>query len=161
MAAQPRTWSGCSRGIATNSAGHKFVSLQKSNMRNYTLSLSVRILGWLMITQLSAMLLFVTHRQNLLSAVSIASLSKVVSPRCILQSFFRGHLETLSLLMLHSPPPQRCISSLRIVAVYNKTFLTAFLRICQDKALWYYIDLYFLQKGSSGIRSFVCSSALV
>lgn len=130
-------------------------------MGNYSLSLSVRILGWLMVTQLSATLLFVTHRQNLLSAVPIASFSKAVSPHCILQSFFRGLLETLSLLMIHSPPSQRCISSLRIVAVCNTTFLTVFLQICLDKALWYYINLYFVQKGSCEIRSFVCSSALV
>lgn len=114
-----------------------------------------------MTTQHSAILLFAMHRQNLLSVVSIPPLSQLDPSGCILQSFFRGPLATLSLLMIYFSSPIKVYLQFENVAIHNTTFLTVVLCICQDKAVWYCTDLYFVQKDSSNIGSSVCSSAPV
>lgn len=112
-----------------------------------------------MTTQHSAILLFAMHRQILLSVISIPPLSQADSSGCILQSFFRGLLATFPLLMIYFSPIKVHLQ-FENAAIHNTTFLTVVLCICQDKAAWYCIDLYFVQKDSGNIRSCVCSSSL-
>lgn len=128
----------------------------KQQLRECRLVLSVGISGWH-----SAILLFAMHRQILLSVISIPPLSQADSSGCILQSFFRGLLATFSLLMIYFSSPIKVYLQFENAAIHNTTFLMVVLCICQDKAAWYCIDLYFVQKDSGNIRSCVCSSTLV
>lgn len=108
-----------------------------------------------MTIQHSAILLFAMHRQNVLP------LSQADSSGCILQSFFRGFLAILSPFSIYFYSPLKVYLQFEDVAIHNTTFLTVLLCICQDKAVWYCIDFYFVQKDSRNIRSCVCSSVLV
>lgn len=112
-----------------------------------------------MSTQHSAILLFAM--QNVLSVVSILPLSQADSSGCSLQFLFRGLLATFFLLRIYFSSPIKVYLQFENVAIHNTTFLTVVLCICRDKAVWYCIDFYFVQKDSSNIRSCGCSSILV
>lgn len=113
------------------------------------------------VTQHSAILLFAMHRQNVLNVVSIPPLFQADSSGCILQSFFGVFSSIFSLLRIYFSFPIKVYLQFENVAVHNTTLLTMVLCICQVKAVWYCIDFYFVQKGSSNTRSCVCSSILV
>lgn len=138
--AQQRMPSKCSRAVATNSVDYKFVLLQSSNsgeLQPQSLSRGFRVTD---------------------DCKAVRNAQAESTSCCFYFSPFPGNFSWLHptvllqrsfgkpFLRIRIPPHKGVSAVLRIVARSNTAFLPVVLCICQDKALWYCIGLYFVQK---------------